>query len=180
MISEEMQARPASDVIAIADQFPMERIIDRYARDYDVTRGTAERHARELRRFLVLCAMNPDRRYGMRGNVDDIWHTFLIYSRDYADFCEKVAGTFIHHVPEEDSDGGDDSRRLESRESYDRTLSDYQTTFGESPPEDIWPRLSLANKVTGSEACGTSCRGCGRGCSSCGHGCRGCTSCRSG
>ncbi|GLZ43300.1 hypothetical protein [Actinokineospora sp. NBRC 105648] len=31
--------------------------------------------------------------------VDLGWHVFLLYTREYAQFCERVAGGFIHHVP---------------------------------------------------------------------------------
>ncbi|GIF09939.1 glycine-rich domain-containing protein [Actinoplanes siamensis] len=34
--------------------------------------------------------------------VDIGWHTFILYTVDYARFCDDVAGRFIHHVPNED------------------------------------------------------------------------------
>ncbi|THV33921.1 glycine-rich domain-containing protein [Glycomyces buryatensis] len=30
------------------------------------------------------------------------WHMFILHTRDYADFCEQVAGRFIHHVPHDE------------------------------------------------------------------------------
>lgn len=27
------------------------------------------------------------------------WHAFILHTREYAAFCEKIAGHFIHHVP---------------------------------------------------------------------------------
>jgi hypothetical protein len=40
--------------------------------------------------------------------VDIGWHTFILYTIDYAAFCDRVAGRFIHHVPDDepDSPGG--------------------------------------------------------------------------
>ena len=38
--------------------------------------------------------------------VDDGWHQFIIHTKAYADFCEAIAGRFIHHTPDEISDGG--------------------------------------------------------------------------
>lgn len=29
------------------------------------------------------------------------WHTFILHTLDYAEFCERIAGRFIHHVPHE-------------------------------------------------------------------------------
>ncbi|OWV05250.1 hypothetical protein B5D80_18410 [Micromonospora wenchangensis] len=36
--------------------------------------------------------------------VDIGWHTFLLYSRDYSEFCDRIAGRFIHHEPEDGSE----------------------------------------------------------------------------
>ena len=43
-------------------------------------------------------------RLGPSELVDIGWHTFVLYTRDYAEFCDRVAGRFIHHVPEEAAD----------------------------------------------------------------------------
>jgi hypothetical protein len=32
--------------------------------------------------------------------VDDLWHEFILMSREYADFCNQAFGGFLHHVPE--------------------------------------------------------------------------------
>lgn len=31
--------------------------------------------------------------------VDDLWHTFILYTKDYRDFCENSFGRFIDHIP---------------------------------------------------------------------------------
>ncbi|MGH4005353.1 MAG: hypothetical protein ACRDSO_14740, partial [Pseudonocardiaceae bacterium] len=33
--------------------------------------------------------------------VDIGWHTFILYTREYASFCNRVAGRFVHHVPDD-------------------------------------------------------------------------------
>jgi hypothetical protein len=32
--------------------------------------------------------------------IDQIWHIFLLYTKDYEDFCQKYFGQFIHHLPD--------------------------------------------------------------------------------
>ncbi len=32
--------------------------------------------------------------------VDDMWHEFLLHTRDYAAFCDAAIGQFLHHEPE--------------------------------------------------------------------------------
>lgn len=33
--------------------------------------------------------------------VDVAWHEFILYTRDYQQFCERGFGRFLHHVPAE-------------------------------------------------------------------------------
>ena len=38
--------------------------------------------------------------------VDIGWHTFILHTKDYREFCDRIAGRFIDHVPTDDN-GGD-------------------------------------------------------------------------
>jgi len=31
--------------------------------------------------------------------VDDLWHEFILYTRNYALFCRRAFGGFLHHTP---------------------------------------------------------------------------------
>lgn len=31
--------------------------------------------------------------------ADEVWHEMLMFTRDYQSFCDRLAGTFIHHAP---------------------------------------------------------------------------------
>ena len=42
--------------------------------------------------------------------VDDLWHEFILYTKDYADFCCRHFGHFIHHEPTREAER-DFSRR---------------------------------------------------------------------
>jgi len=32
------------------------------------------------------------------------WHAFILHTADYAAFCQRLAGRFIHHVPHQGAD----------------------------------------------------------------------------
>jgi hypothetical protein len=49
--------------------------------------------------FLATCATATGP-LGPSDLVDIGWHTFLLHTREYADFCQRIAGRFIHHQPE--------------------------------------------------------------------------------
>ena len=137
-------------------EFPLNDVITRYARNTQLSYQDAERHVFELRRFLVLCATNEGPGYGMRGQIDEAWHTFLMFTREYAEFCDAIGGRFIHHQPHTTP-----ADRSEGSGAYTRFLADYEHAFGEPAPADLWPR------PFGSEEVGGPCGGCSQ-CESCG------------
>ncbi len=85
-----------------------DRLVRRIMRDESVAREIAERIMNEALGFLVVCAKNPSRAFGPSRMVDIGWHTFLWFSRDYMEFCQRIAGGYIHHEPsdEEGASGG--------------------------------------------------------------------------
>lgn len=32
--------------------------------------------------------------------IDQMWHVFLLYTRDYADYCQRYFGEYLHHQPD--------------------------------------------------------------------------------
>lgn len=32
--------------------------------------------------------------------IDEMWHTFILLTKDYAAFCQQYFGEFMHHEPE--------------------------------------------------------------------------------
>lgn len=53
----------------------------------------------EFRRFmeLVLCEPGPLAMIDIR--ADELWHTFILFTPQYKDFCDSVMGFFVHHQP---------------------------------------------------------------------------------
>jgi hypothetical protein len=137
-----MNARQQT-VIARALSFPMGNVLERYAADHLASLEEAERLERELKRYLILCALNPGKRYGMGGPVDDLWHTFLLFTQSYAAFCDRVAGRFIHHAPADPAAPGDFRRW---QDDYATFWHDYAAVFGEPPPGAIWPDIALVGQ----------------------------------
>lgn len=160
-----------SDVIEFGMNYPIGDVVRRYADDQDLPMSAAEEHAIEAKRFLVLCALNQDKSYAMRGPVDEFWHTFVTFTPSYVDFCEKVAGQYIHHLPNTDKtreryafnravneNAGASAASGEMQRRYLEMLSDYEATFGVAPAEHLWPRPNLNEGEDASYSrCGCRC-----------------------
>ncbi|GLZ34707.1 hypothetical protein Lesp02_68940 [Lentzea sp. NBRC 105346] len=82
-----------------------DRLTDRISADHGFEPALAARVMDQALVFLKACADRPGAPLSPSWLVDVGWHTFLLYTRDYAEFCDRVAGRFIHHVPT-DGPGG--------------------------------------------------------------------------
>jgi len=80
--------------------------------------------ALEFRRYMALVGLGY-RRLGMLSpEVDEVWHTFILFTREYAAFCREAFGEFIHHVPRT-------SRSPLSESTGENFRSAYAEVFGD-------------------------------------------------
>ena len=56
--------------------------------------------SRGLRQFFLAYLMSGRRYVSMPSQVaDDLWHEFILYTREYDAFCRRAFGGFLHHTP---------------------------------------------------------------------------------
>lgn len=55
-----------------------------------------------LRDYFYICNVAKGKMVAMPSQiVDDAWHEFILFSREYSLFCKKALGRFLHHIPAE-------------------------------------------------------------------------------
>lgn len=77
------------------------RLVGQIVEDDPTNRDQAERIMDQALAFLRACAECPDRPLRPSRAVDIGWHTFILNTHAYAEFCQRIAGRFIHHEPDE-------------------------------------------------------------------------------
>ncbi|MCK2219681.1 hypothetical protein MF672_038685 [Actinomadura sp. ATCC 31491] len=77
------------------------QLTDRIARDHDQPHEYAGRILEQTLLFLYACARNPGAGRTPSPEVDLGWHAFILDTHHYGEFCQRIAGRFIHHRPEE-------------------------------------------------------------------------------
>lgn len=56
--------------------------------------------ARGLRQFFLAYLASGRKFVSMPSQVaDDLWHEFILYTRNYQEFCRHAFGDFLHHTP---------------------------------------------------------------------------------
>ena len=55
---------------------------------------------RGLRQYFLACHAAGRSMVSMPSQVvDDAWHEWILFTREYTDFCDKAFGRYLHHTP---------------------------------------------------------------------------------
>jgi hypothetical protein len=104
-------------------RYKNDEVVHRFSSDHGIAKADAEEIFLETKRWLWLCASEmasaPDgigERIPLLSEarvLDLMWHTFVIFTRDYAAFCQEYFGFFVHHHP----------RTRVEKEAWDRRVA---------------------------------------------------------
>mgnify|MGYP001407132647 CR=1 FL=1 len=86
------------------DSYPYAKYLDRRlaARRPALTAAQRTLVFDGLREYFQLCREAGNRLVAMPSQaVDDAWHEFILFTRQYQQFCDRGLGRFLHHTPAE-------------------------------------------------------------------------------
>lgn len=147
-MTADLRGRPSGRSLVSPELFS--RLVRRIMIDDKLAEDLAERITDQALAFLCACADNLGAPLAPSALVDIGWHTFLLHTKDYAVFCDRIAGRFLHHIP---VDPGAPSVAGETaRETLTRTVATIEAAGFAADPE-LWPRSTVS-----------SCTGCHNGC----------------
>ncbi len=114
-----MPFRPLNETLAYRN----EAIVLRFMETWDVPRAEADALFEDAKQWLWLCARLAEEGGGTGEQllaitpstklVDEMWHTFILFTQEYFDFCDAFLGRYIHHAPT-------------PRSQYDATIAAYE------------------------------------------------------
>jgi hypothetical protein len=115
---------------------------------YDVT--LAERILDQALGFLRLISLGQEENYSPSPMVDDGWHMFILYTRDYAAFCQRLAGQYLHHEPS-------DRPGVDYGESAIANTVAAMKAAGIAVDEELWGAHSGKCTIKCSNTCSKGC-----------------------
>jgi hypothetical protein len=136
---ETMQSRSTRVPIEDVLRYSNPRVIERHLQDAGISRQDAERRFEGLKQFMLVATIMPGRKV-TSPDIDAMWHTFLLFTKDYRGFCADYLGMFIEHEPFESA----------APWAYDRTRESAAALFG-SLDERLWPVMAKADCSSGCE-----------------------------
>lgn len=143
-----------------ASEFDLDRVAQHFAAENDEDIEMVRSWIPELKKWLVMAAYRSDSNLVIFGAIDRLWHHFILFTQEYSEFCNAVAGDYIHHVPAEkifevekklgsrpetatlETSHSVKEIRADQVEKYRATLESYKSIFGSTTIDLSDPRLS--------------------------------------
>lgn len=98
-------------------------IISRFRDMYNVDEAEAEDLFKETRKFLFICQLKgifiPDDLL----ILDEMWHNFILFTKEYHSFCDKHFGRYFHHLPASKKEKED--HKIKNKANPDATMEEY-------------------------------------------------------
>src|ERR1700733_11757711 len=90
---------PSSKEQVLAYEVP--DLVDRIQTEMNLPEDQPEALFRDMLRFLYICGTNQSKRHPFYPpvHIDEAWHAFLLFTREYEAFCRYHFGVFLHHSP---------------------------------------------------------------------------------
>lgn len=73
-------------------------VVERLMKNEGWSKEVAEAVFLDMLRFLWLTSSHRGY-FSPPPRIDEAWHTMILFTKDYASFCEQYIGEFIHHQP---------------------------------------------------------------------------------
>ncbi|MBI2572473.1 hypothetical protein HYV86_01325 [Candidatus Woesearchaeota archaeon] len=61
----------------------------------------------EFKKYVALLTISQQSLGMVSTKVDNVWHEFILFTREYMKFCDQFYGKYIHHQPYTSSNKGD-------------------------------------------------------------------------
>jgi hypothetical protein len=117
------------------DTFDYEPVKRKVGRDHGLPSAKLTAGVENLKRYYAVALLDPLNLHAVSKAVDPFWHSHILFTSEYENFCQFIFGQFIHHEPLDPTDGP----KVEFvRKLYDHTLATYKKLFKSLDPE-WWP-----------------------------------------
>lgn len=98
LVSEKVH--PASLCFDLMRNYQHPVLLNKMQAELGITLGEAEILFKDVKMFLALCVTTHQSLAPAKA-LDQGWHLFILFTKDYAQFCKDYCGRFVHHHPED-------------------------------------------------------------------------------
>lgn len=99
--------------------------------------------------------------------IDEGWHSFLLFTKDYVAFCHEYLGRVVHHCPHTATMKKEPDFKSRAQKSRVRTFVVFRREFGDSLPANWKSSTSVCSADcdgSSDDSCDDSCEDCSAEC----------------
>jgi hypothetical protein len=148
MTTSHVAAEACSEALAFEAPYLIEKLVKDQVVDSADEAGAL---FREVKRYLVLTTVDRTVAWSMYSlRVDHIWHQFILFTREYIEYCRQNFERYIQHAPST-APVREDAPRL-TPSTFQMFAQRYEELFGEPLP-DVWydeKNVTLKRRVVNS------------------------------
>lgn len=82
------------------EAYDMSFVFDKLVRDRKVAKSDIKVLEKEFKRFVLLAGLGIFPIAMISPLVDEVWHQFILFTKQYRDFCYDTIGFFLEHTPD--------------------------------------------------------------------------------
>jgi hypothetical protein len=101
------------------------------------TVNEAEQLFTEAKKFIILSQSERVAWEMYSALVDEAWHQFILYTKEYTEFCDHYFGRYVAHCPNNSPQAQSDCKEVGKSMTFADFRSRYEAVYGESLP-DVW------------------------------------------
>ncbi|WP_405630534.1 hypothetical protein [Pseudoalteromonas sp. Ld20] len=112
--------------------FKCANVLDGFQKSFKIERIEAEKIFNEMLKWMWFCS--SPKTTGARVIdapiliIDEMWHTFILYTKEYFYFCDKFFGHYMHHSPTTSEDL-DKYKKLSETDLLESKRTQYELVY---------------------------------------------------
>lgn len=83
----------------IIDNLDLECVKEKLQAQHSWSKERCEVAEKDYRRFLKLALLERGKEISPLGDIDEMWHTHILFTKKYHRDCDQIFGRYMHHNP---------------------------------------------------------------------------------
>lgn len=137
-------------ILTLIDMHDFSRVRQRVSKEQGITdKKILDEGIDNLKRYYAVAFLDPLNEHAVSKPVDPFWHTHILFTKEYTQFCIDVVNAYMHHEPLDESDSAE-VERVKNLYEYTRLI--YSKMF-KSTSDSWWPDSSVDESVVICQHC---------------------------
>lgn len=99
MSEDDSTEKTSEERLEALREFDLTPVTKRVEHRKDVPEEKAQELENKFKRFVKATVEYPEKTISPSPELDEYWHAFILDTVRYHEFCDRVLGRYMHHVP---------------------------------------------------------------------------------